>query len=360
MPLINKIVTIAACILVAVLVFALIQMLFTSSYHVAVLRANVFIAYGMSFCLLALLAERFFSWYRFNHNSVILTYAIATSMIAINSIIAIIYLNAEFNDAPALIRPKQALLGGFSLGSPIYSSAYFVTSFMSFVLVWIATVFLMRHYSERIGKTKYWIMVVVPLVYFLSQFQPLFLISFVDFRISDPVLFGILYTLIFAMSKPIGGLLFCIPFWELSRRLSNQVIRTYMIISAIGIVLLFTSNQPTGLALLPYPPYGIVTISFMALASYLLFIGIFSASFSISQDSLLRRYIRSVGRDANFIDVIGTAEMEQEIERKVTLFSKKKTALQEETGVSALVNEEDMKKYLDEVLREVHKSRTRD
>ena len=178
------------------------------------------------------------------------------------------------------------------MGSPIYNSAYVLTSFLSFVLIWIATVFLMRHYSERIGKTKYWIMVVIPLVYFLSQFQPLFLVTFVEFRLSDPVLFGILYTLIFALSKPVGGLLFGISFWVISKHLSNQILRTYMIVSAIGIVLLFTSNQPTGLALLPYPPYGVVTVSFMALASYMFFIGIYSASLSVSEDSLLRRYIR--------------------------------------------------------------------
>ena len=82
-------------------------------YSVTILRVIVFIAYGLSFALLALLAERFFSWFRFNHNSVVLAYAIATSMIAVNSLIAIIYLNIEFSDAPVLIRPKQALRSFF-------------------------------------------------------------------------------------------------------------------------------------------------------------------------------------------------------------------------------------------------------
>ena len=52
--------------------------------------------------------------------------------------------------------------------------------------------------------------------------------------------------------------------------------------------------------------------------------------------------------------------MEQEVERKVILFSKKKNSLQEETGIPSSVNEDDMKRYLNEVLREVHDHRAKD
>jgi hypothetical protein len=154
---------------------------------------------------------------------------------------------------------------------------------------------------------------------------------------------------------------FAYPFWYISRHVSNQTIKTYMIISAIGIVLLFTSNQPTGLILLPYPPYGVATISFMVLASYMLFIGIYSASISVSEDSRLRRYIRTTARkEARFLDSIGTAEMEHEVERKVRLFSKTQMTMEQETGITSSLNEEDMKKYLEEVLQEIQTFRQKD
>lgn len=358
---INRTVIVTAYTILAILILALLQMLLAGSYHIIVLRAIVFISYGLSFVLLALLTRSFFSWFQLNHNSIVLAYAVATSMIAINALIAVIYLNVEFNDNPTFIQPKQGLTGALSSPSAAYSSAYGLTSFLSFVLIWAATVLLMRHYSERLGKTKYWIMVIIPLVYFLSQFQPLFLVTFVEFRLSDPVLFGIIYNLIFAMSKPVGGLLFGIPFWYIAKHLSDQRVKTYLRISAIGIILLFTSNQPTGLILVPYPPYGIVTISFMVLASYMLYLGIYSASLSVSEDARLRRYIRTITRtEAKFLDVIGTAEMEREVQRKVILFSKKKNVMQQETGITSSLNEDDMKKYLNEVLQEVHDLRRKD
>ena len=73
------------------------------------------------------------------------------------------------------------------------------------------------------------------------------------------------------------------------------------------------------------PPFGLVTICFMGLASYLLYIGIYSSALSVSEDSRLRQRIRkeALKESQQFLDAIGTAEMEQEIEQKVLKFSKK-------------------------------------
>ncbi len=74
----------------------------------------------------------------------------------------------------------------------------------------------------------------IPLVYFLIQFQPLFLNLFLTFSQSEPIAFSIIYTLIFTMSKPTGGVLFGIGFWIITRRLPRtMIIRRYMIMSAL-------------------------------------------------------------------------------------------------------------------------------
>ena len=114
--------------------------------------------------------------------------------------------------------------------------------------------------------------------YSLSQFQPLFLYSFAELRISDPVLFGIIYNLIFSVSKPAGGVLFGIAFWTVSRHLTNKTVKTYMIISAYGMTLLFAADQPISLILIPYPPFGLVSICFMVMATYLVYLGIYSSA----------------------------------------------------------------------------------
>lgn len=55
-----------------------------------------------------------------------------------------------------------------------------------------------------------------------------------------------------------------------------------------------------------------------------------------------------------FLDAIATAEMEQEIQKRVVKFSKKaKVLMEDETGISTSIDEDDIKRYLDEVIIEL-------
>ena len=51
---------------------------------------------------------------------------------------------------------------------------------------------------------------------------------------------------------------------------------------------IFTSNQATMLINLPYPPFGMATISFVGLSSYLLLVGIYASAVSVAEDTKLR------------------------------------------------------------------------
>ena len=83
-------------------------------------------------------------------------------------------------------------------------------------------------------------------------------------------------------------------------------------------MLLFSSNQITGLILAPYPPFGLATLSFLGLASYLVLVGIYSSAISVAQDVKLRRFIRNtLAEQTALLDNIGTSQMEQEIQERV-------------------------------------------
>ena len=63
----------------------------------------------------------------------------------------------------------------------------------------------------------------------------------------------------------------------------------------------------------------------------------------------------------NILDAIGTAEMEQEIQKKVLTFSKKtKYLLEDETGISSSVDGDDVKRYLEEVIIELRGEKNND
>jgi uncharacterized membrane protein len=223
------------------------------------------------------------------------------------------------------------------------------------MVMWIATILLLRHHSKKLGVVKYWILVIIPFVYFLSQFQPLFLDLLSDYRSSNLIVFNILYTLFFSLSKPIGGILFGIAFWIIARSVRYSGVSDYLMIAGYGVLLFFTSNQATVLINLPYPPFGMATISFVGLSSYLLFVGIYGSAVSVAEDSNLRKSIRKLAvKESKLLDSIGEAQMEQEIQKRVIALSKvTERIMTEQTGVETSLSEEDAKEYIHEVLAEL-------
>lgn len=134
-----------------------------------------------------------------------------------------------------------------------------------------------------------------------------------------------------------------------------------MIISAYGLVLVFVSNQVAVLVSAPYPPFGLATTLFMGLASYLLLIGIYSSAISVAEDSKLRQTIRRLAvRETKFLDSIGTAQMQDELQRRVLRLVKEQRAnLTLDTGVEPSLNEPEFKQYLYEVIEEIKRSSVR-
>jgi hypothetical protein len=362
LSMLERSVTIIQYILITILAIFILQIMLYQSYLLILLKSVIFISYVSSGILLAFLAFRLTTWLKVNRNLVGLLYSLAIAILAINSFLAVIYLNIEYSDNAPVVRPVRGLTGAFGTVGYTLQPTYIITSVISFILTWTATVFLLKNYSSSLGKIRFWILVAIPLAYFLSQFQSIFLFSFSEFRISNPVLFGIIYNLIFSATKPVGALLFGLGFWSISRRVQNRAVQNYLLISAFGVSLLFTANQPLGLIYAPYPPFGVVTICFMVLASYLFYLGIYSASVSVSEDRKLRQSIRiaAIKESTKFLHSIGTAEMVRDIERKVVSATEAtRDNMERETGISSSVDDEDIKKYVQEVLHEVKSGRDR-
>ena len=120
-------------------------------------------------------------------------------MIGTENVVSIIDISygLTISGAPTLVRITKssvALIDTHTYISGIVNSAYFVTSLLVFMSIWFATVLLLKHYSNKIGKAKYWILVSIPLLYFLTQFQTILINLFTPLRLSDPILFGITNT----------------------------------------------------------------------------------------------------------------------------------------------------------------------
>src|SRR6185437_12077507 len=134
-----------------------------------------------------------------------------TFRIGSNTIIGMIYVSNQLSYVSDIIQPSP--YGVYLLHNTyIYTSSlailYTISSGVTFVLFWLGTVLLLQSYRKRLGTIKFWIIMIVPLRYFLSQFQPLVTGVLLDYSYGNPMLYSIVYVLMLEVSRPIGGLLF--------------------------------------------------------------------------------------------------------------------------------------------------------
>jgi hypothetical protein len=364
MNIVHKSVIILQYILITILLISIVQMILTSNYSSVILKIVTWINYSMSVVFLGLLARKFISWYSSSRNLILIAYAVSMLFLCLASIMSIIDISYGLSKegAPALIsitKSGVALIIAPTHISSIINSAYFIISLLAFISTWLATVLLLKHYSNKIGRAKYWILVSIPLVYFLTQFQTILLYFFTPIRLTDPIIFGITYTLVFSASKPMGGILFGISFWLVSRGLKHPQVKNYMIISGYGLLLLFTASQHQVLQQYPYPPFGLPTICYVGLASYLILIGVYSSALSVAEDKKLRQIIRtSVVKEASLLDSMGTAAMEDRIRQKVAKITKEqKLILIQQTGIESSLDDSEISQFVETVIQEVKRSK---
>ena len=361
--LLNKVIVLIQLGIIALLVLVFLEVSLTSSYHTILIRTVIMSSFLTASALTALLSWRFIVWIRSNKNRLMIVYLIASLFISVSAITGVVYLLDQLSYRPDVIYPKTSgdFLTHIEIGNSSLVYVYTISSAIAFVLLWTGTVFLLQGYRKKLGRWKYWIIVSIPLLYFLSQFQPAVLNFLLSYVSDDPMLFNVVYIIMVNVSRPIGGVLFGLAFILVARKLQNQEVKGYLVISGIGFLLLLVSYEAQALITAPFPPLGLLSGSYFGLASYLIFIGLYSSAVSISQDSRLRVSIhRSIELEIRFIGNIGEAEMDHRILDKVLTTSKKfAKVMPEETGVYSSLSDEEIKEYIEEVLAETHKRKSR-
>jgi hypothetical protein len=358
---ISTIVMVVQFLLIALVIFLLFEILFTSQYDTPLFVATALISEILALGLLGLFAQRFLSWFILNRQStVVLIYGLSFAVAAFSLAVIVIYDVTYLPQKDPHITPQTGVVFPNTLepGSllDILFSVYTFLNMISFGLLILGTAILLFHYSKKIGQVKFWVIILLPLVYFISS-------SVENLKIYAPTTDAQWFNwyLFSSLNSTAGGILFGVAFWTIGKTFNqNSAVKDYLKFAAFGFVLLFISTQasPSGA---PYPPYGIITMTFLPLSSHMIFLGLYSTAISISQDIQLRQSIKKVAtQDSNLLSSIGTAHMEQEIQRKIDRFKdvvqEEEKELEQKTGIEANIKEEDLKSILEEVLQEVGKT----
>jgi hypothetical protein len=223
---------------------------------------------------------------------------------------------------------------------------------IAFVFRWIASTMLLRNSYQRIGKVSllFWIVLSLPLILYLVGKMPGFFSGESLAGVDEP--YRYYFRILFRAGTIAGNILFGLAFFVVARRMVSSKLRDYLIITGIGDTIVGIALSTSALE----PTYGVAGHSLVLLSSYLFSIGLYLSAISLSQDSSLRKSIKSCMVD--LIDNIGTAQMEQELKKKILkIVEEGKENLEDQTGgFSDSVTENDVKEYMELVKEERKRS----
>jgi hypothetical protein len=358
-------VTITQYVLIAIIAFVIAQILLTTQYNTVMIAAALSISYGLWIVTLALLSRAFLSWLRSPRSNVTVSKSYVMVLILTLSMIAYV-VNGMTGLATHLVilqeQQKEVVTSSDVAFFPEFdpeslldqiNAVYQISGIVAYVLTWIGTVMLLRPYIHRIGKIKFYAIMGSAMVYYLIQY-PLFVLGYFT-PTEETDLDAMNNILIFAIASVFSGIIFGAAFLSVARTLQKgSAIREYMIIAAYGLLLFYVAGSAQ-VSQAAYPPFGLASVAFTGLSCYLIYTGLYSSAISVSQDANLRQSIRkSAIKEIKFLENMGSAQMEQELQKRVLTIAKKNSDIMtEDTGVQPSLSEDDMKQYLEEVIREI-------
>ncbi len=344
-------------ILIAIMLTSVVlQIVIYQEYHTSFLSIIHIISYGTWIGIMGLLARAFILWYKnFNKNSVLLVFTLAMIFYVANGLFGLMYtLDVLAQQEPVVSLGDVAYFPEFSnvaLGSQI-NLINSGCSLVAFILTWIGSVKLLYRYLPRIGRLKFWSIMIISLIYYNIQF-PLFTLGYFNVVDDANAFFNIL---IFSFSGILAGIIFGISFLSIARTVKvGTAVRTQLMMTAYGFLLFYITGTAVAVQA-AYPPYGLVSVSLIGLSCYLIYSGLYAATQIVSQDnSLLRSIKKSVTEQANFLGGLGTAQRNKELESKVLTIAKNlEDEIEEASGVKTSLTEPEIVDYIQYVMNEVH------
>ena len=272
--------TLCAQIAISFILFVMIsEMLVFQNYNTTFLLSVIYISHLLPIFILGMLSVIFLQWLKLGRSLSVLVYAIVFIVTLFLILITIPVLTEQFSLQSDIIQPRPYLIliqdYFVPSGSTMYSAIYGFSTYVLPILVlasWALTVSLLKAFMSRIGKCKFWLVVSIPLAY-----QIFVIIASNPNLITNPDVVQIVYStqvqLLINVNGQVSGLFFSAAFLIVGRKMRQENMKNFFIISAIGIISLFNPIQSGSPFYAAYPPFGLATLVFLGLSSYMLLVG---------------------------------------------------------------------------------------
>jgi hypothetical protein len=304
----------------ALMTILITQIFEDSKYHKSIILFTIWINTSIGISILVALLYRFILWLKEStkKNIVVTSYIISILSFIILNVAILLYFNLGYQASTTYITSTTFPSNIFATPYDALAAATINLSIISFLLIWTSSVLLLIYGTGKLKK-KYFIVMGFSLLIFLSHY--IFLWAFSSMRISNFSMFYDIYIITSNISFPLGGIFFGFTFWILAKNLDilkdNNLergqkikrVKQSMYFSSIGIILLIFSFSPLDITKLPYPPFGLVSFSFMNVGSLSFSLGIYNLAVAIASSSNIRigfkkksEFLFSIGQSQDQLD----------------------------------------------------------
>ena len=372
-------ITLAAILIIQLIVMSMLFLIYgqikiSYLYYSSVFYSIIYLSLASSAAFLAIAAIQFLRWFIRGKNYLVLTYAFVMLVLCANSVIGFVYLSEVSVSHSNTIKytPCSIMMGSLTNPNPerinILANLYDITSFFSFVLAWLVTIFMLKSYTKHRNKLLYWVIFALPLIFFLPKYE-IALYYFSNHQVDtiltsidlDSTIYGYqALNTILNSNLQIGGAFFGMAFLLIAAKLSGEKEqRKSLIITGIGIMFLFASKDTSTLIISSYPPLGAVSIAFMGIASYMVYAGIYNTAAHAARDKKLRRDLRvNIENNMKLLRSIASSEDRIQMERNVKQLMVISTQLQKEEDQPDLTHNE-IREIVNDVILELKKAQNK-
>ena len=347
--------------LMAILAAIVFQMIFFSHFSLALVIAATLISAAPAGILNAYMGYSILSWYLLDkRNLMLMLLGMAGIMAAVPSVGSAVVIQTYL----AVESTEIGLAGGNSASpGPLFTLLVALPLLVSALVEWGGIALMLRHFSRNIGRLKYWTLLSLPLLMLLAGVLPAMAAASSSSRFS-------LYEaefLSFRVLTVLGAVVFAVfvmgfAFQRMAKKVrqihKGSIVEDYMVIASFGLVMIAFANMAP-VQQITFPPFGTLAHWFMPLSTYLASIGIYSSAIAVFDDTKLRQSIRKFAiKELTYLDSIGVAYMEQEITNRIVKMTQEHSEAFPAGGRPRLLPTEDqLKRYLADVIDEIHRKK---
>jgi hypothetical protein len=331
----------------------------------------IYLSLVSSAAFLAIAAIQFLRWFIRGKNYLVMTYGLVMLVLCSNSIIGAVYMSEVSLSRSEITKYRSCsvMIGGLSYVNTetinTLANLYDITTFFSFILAWLVTVLMLRGYTKHRNKLVYWIIFVLPLVFFLPKYE--IALYYLSSNQVDNILTSInlnsdiygyqTWNTLINSNLQIGGAFFGMAFLVIAAKLRSELEqRKSLIITGIGIMFLFASKDISSLIFSSYPPLAIISIAFTGIASYMVYTGIYNTASHAARDKKLRRDLRvNIENNMKLLRSIAASQDRIEMEKNVKELMTMSTHLQKEEEQPDLTQNE-IREIVNDVIFELKKT----